>query len=98
MTGDALTGFNVKTGDRLKSPGITNPLESLECCAAFQCRDMSTDRRDAWSWCIMFGIDDDENEQELRKKHGWTDSDISRLKLLHDKWTKLKEICENELN
>ena len=48
---------------------IMNPLESIACTIAFDVRDWFEDRRSAWIYCIVFGLEDD---TELRQMPGGT--------------------------
>ena len=82
---------------------IIDPLESIECTIAFDVRSWSDDRRSFWIHCIIFGIDNyfkyPENKEyfdNLVKEYHWDDKDIERLRLLHEKWLKLKEISKAE--
>ena len=82
---------------------IIDPLESIECAIAFDVRSWSEDRRSFWVYCIIFGIDSYEEYPEykeefnkLAKEYHWDDKDISRLRLLHEKWLRLKEISKME--
>lgn len=80
---------------------IINPLDSIECAISFDVKDWSTDRRSFWIYCIIFGIDSYEEYPEYKeefnklvKEYHWDDKDISRLRLLHEKWLKLKEMSK----
>lgn len=79
----------------LEDTGLTNPFESIECCFAFQVRDMDTDRRDAWAYYIAFGFDPEFRDgqiENLRRLHGWTDADFERLETLHKNWGRAKRL------
>ena len=82
---------------------IIDPLDSIESAIAFDVKDWSTDRRSFWIDCIVFGIDRYEEDPEskevfnkLVEEYHWDDKDIERLRLLHEKWLKLKEISKAE--
>ena len=82
---------------------IIDPLDSIESAIAFDVKDWSTDRRSFWIYCIIFGIDCYEEYPEYKedfnkytKAYHWDDKDIERLRLLHEKWLKLKEISKAE--
>jgi len=58
------------------------PKETLGNCIAFSPRDWSAHHRDAWMYGIIIGWCD-ESLTHLQKTHGWSDSDVQRLKELH---------------
>lgn len=70
-----------------------NPLESIYCTIAFDSKDYSVSRRDAWIYGIVCGWDD-ESIKDLSKKHEWTNDDISRLKRLNARFKEIKSIEE----
>ena len=75
-----------------------DPIESIECTIAFDVRDWANDRRSAWIYSIVFGIDDEFDEgvvDRYKQKFGWDDMDIARLRRLHTNWERLKEKNEN---
>lgn len=71
---------------------VENCLESIECAIAFDVRCWSEDRRSAWIYGIVFGWEDDEYSEEIKRRFRWDDVDISRLKMLHKQWEALKRI------
>jgi hypothetical protein len=73
---------------------IKNALESIECTIAFDVKDWSTSRRDAWIYTIVFGWDD--SQDEVAKRHSWDADDIERAKLLHEQWIRAKEWLAKE--
>lgn len=58
-----------------------DPLDSIICTIAFNSRDMSTDKRDAWLYGIVCGWE--ESIKEIQEQHGWSDVAVKRLKILH---------------
>lgn len=69
-----------------------DPLESIECTIAFDVRDWCNDRRSAWIYAIVFGIDNEYGEiDRCKRQFKWDDKDIERVKRLHAKWERLKE-------
>lgn len=70
-----------------------DPLESIECTIAFDVRDWSNDRRSAWIYAIVFGIDKEEDDtiERYKREFHWDERDIERVKRLHANWEKLKE-------
>lgn len=77
---------------------VENPLDSIECAIAFDVSDWTElGRRAAWVYCIVFGIEDDEEYiADLKKKFPWDDKDIARLQRLHKKWKELKDAPANK--
>lgn len=65
---------------------------SLVNTLAFDPRDWSINRRDAWLWGIICGWDsDDPNEDpmsEVAARHGWNDETVAQLRLLHEQFEK----------
>jgi predicted protein tyrosine phosphatase len=61
-----------------------NPFKSLEASMAFDSRDWSTDKRDAWNYGIICGWDDAWDDIALM--HGWTVSAVERLQRLHERY------------
>lgn len=77
-------------------PITTNALESIECTIAFDVKDWSTSRRDAWIYLIVYGWDEDTDE--VAKKHGWDAQDIERGKKMHQQWELAKELLQKSLD
>lgn len=63
-------------------PNNDNPLEEIATIIAFDSRDYSTHYRDAMLYAIACGWDKSSYD-EFRKKFGWTDETVTRLKQLH---------------
>lgn len=62
------------------------PGESLRNTMAFDSRDWSVDRRDAWMYAIICGWDTDEAWSQVAKMHGWPPEAVDRAKELHAKF------------
>ena len=65
----------------------TNCLESIKMAIAFDVRDWGEDRRSAWIYGIVFGLE--EELEEVKTKFRWTDEDVERLNRYHDEWDRL---------
>ena len=63
--------------------------ESLHNTLAFNARDWSEDKADAWLWGIIIGWDKNSME-EIQQKHGWTEASVKRLRTLHKEFLRLK--------
>lgn len=61
---------------------------SLESVVAFDPRDWSLDKRDAWIYGIVFGWESEELDEDpmgdVAKRHGWDDAAVQRLRELHE--------------
>lgn len=76
---------------------IMNPLESIACTIAFDVRDWFEDRRSAWIYCIVFGLEDDtELRQECRDKFHWDEDDFERVNKLHSIYETLRNNLKGE--
>lgn len=75
---------------------IENPLTSLSHCIAFDSRDWSLSRRDAWIYAIVIGWDND-SLNELADKFHWDDYHVERLKRLHDRYKQLEDLADEGL-
>lgn len=73
---------------------IENALKSIECTIAFDVKDWSTSRRDAWIYAIVFGFD--EGSEHVAQMHGWDDKDLERAKRLHEQWTRAKAFLQGD--
>lgn len=62
---------------------ILNPLESIACAIAFDVRDWFEDRRSAWVYSIVFGLEDDTDIQVCRDRFHWDEDDFDRVNKLH---------------
>lgn len=79
-----------KVIERMKSAILpTCPKESLKNELAFDVRDWSECRRDAWIYGIVLGWDE-KSFAELKVKFGWDDSEATRLKQLHSDFEMLE--------
>ena len=74
---------------------IMNAFESIECTIAFDVKDWSESRRDAWIYAIVFGWSDEdeyaEENEHIMRIHNWDAADIKRAKELHRQWVLAKE-------
>lgn len=68
---------------------IDDPIASIENTLAFDSRDWSTDKRDAWLWGVVFGWD--EAMEQVAKMHKWTPETVERLGQLHRQWVALRQ-------
>lgn len=70
-----------------------NPLESISSTIAFDSRDWSTDKNDAWIYGIVLGwADEGESEDALNdvaETHRWTPDTVDRLKRLRKAWLRI---------
>lgn len=90
-------GFNtdgIFTCPETESPEM-NCLESIECTIAFDVKDWSVDRRNAWIYGIVFGWDED-SLKTLSFRFHWDSKDIDRLKRYHYQWENLKLKMEDD--
>ena len=76
------------------APITLNAFESIECAMAFDVRDWSEDRRSAWIYAIVFGLDYEDSWEEVVKKFGWDEEDRKRASMMHEQWIKAKETKE----
>ena len=81
----------VPAGD---APKIENALESIECTIAFDVKDWSTSRRDAWIYAIVFGWS--EAEEAVARTHQWDAEDIERAHRLHKQWQHIHELIDSQ--
>ena len=81
----------VPSGD---GPKIENALESIACAIAFDVKDWSTSRRDAWIYAIVFGWD--EAEESVARRHQWDAEDIERAHRLHKQWQQVSELIDSQ--
>jgi hypothetical protein len=58
-----------------------DPFTSIGNILAFDSRDWSSNRGDAWLWGIVFGWG--ESYDEVARRHGWDAASVRRLRLLH---------------
>lgn len=75
-------------------PITLNAFESIECAIAFDVRDWGADRRSAWIYAIVFGLDYEDAWDEAAKKFGWDESDKQRAEKMHEQWEKAKEMMK----
>lgn len=65
----------------MNKDNLRDALKSLQATMAFDSRDWSVVRRDAWLYGIVVGWDD--ALPEVAKKHRWDAVDVARLKRLN---------------
>ena len=63
-----------------------NPFDSIKSTMAFDSRDWSIDKRDAWIYGIVWGWAG--VWSSIAKNHKWSDVTLKRLKLLHKEFTR----------
>lgn len=84
--------ITIHSGLPERRPTTENPFDSLESAIAFDVRDWSLDRRDAWIYAIVVGWesddpDDDFNAMEsVAAKHGWDEETVARLRRLRSRF------------
>lgn len=66
-----------------------NPLEELQQYFLSSPRDWSSDERDAWAYGIVCGWDS-RMLKYLAQRHGWSNSDVEKLRSLRCKFFTLK--------
>lgn len=72
-------------------PPITmNALESIECAIVFDVRDWAADRRSAWIYAIVFGLEYEDDWEEVAEEFGWDEADRKRAQAMHEQWIKAK--------
>lgn len=81
-----------------------NPLDSLHSCLVFSPRDWSNCKRDAWIYGIIVGWDGDgvcepadSAINEIAARFNWPEEEVARLRRLHDRYVKLKNMLDDEL-
>lgn len=74
---------------------IQNVFDSIECTIAFDVRDWSEDRRSAWIYAIIFGLDD-ESWNEMFKRFRWDNADRQRAESMHEQWKRAKRMEETK--
>lgn len=67
---------------------IIHPLDSMKACMAFDSRDWSLNKNDAWIYGIVHGWPEDALS-EVAEKHKWIPVEVARLRLLHSDFKKL---------
>lgn len=67
-------------------PPVMNAMESVADAIAYDVHDWFENRRTAWIWCIVYGVDDDESWEYFVKMHNWDDEDRARARELHRQW------------
>lgn len=72
---------------------VTNPLESIHNCIAFDVMDWSQNKRHAWMYGIVCGWDEPAYTT-LMSIHGWSYNEVSRNKELHKNYMILQERFE----
>ena len=81
-----------------------NALENIECTIAFdvKCWDQA-DRRSAWIHTIVFGVPEDEDENDdgwhfsdTMKEYGWDEEDKQRAIKYHEQWKKAKALLKEQ--
>ena len=72
----------------------TSPIISLQNAVAFSVMDWASQKSLAWVYGIVLGWDD-ECFYEFNKKFGWDKDGFERLKNLHNKFIKLRELYES---
>lgn len=67
--------------------GEEDPIEALKTTLAFSVEDWGASRAMAWTWGIVHGWGDEEDEDdahpELALRFGWSDEAVARLRRLH---------------
>lgn len=71
-----------------------HPIAALRSAFAFDSRDWSADRSDAWLWGIVMGYDADPDDPDdtdgawsaVAARHGWDAETIARLRILHERF------------
>ena len=74
-----------------------NAFESIKCAFAFSVRDHLLERRSAWIYFIVFGIEDELDQEawdECAKRHGWDDEDKKRVMFYHDQFANAEETAK----
>ena len=71
-----------------------DPKRAISDLLAFNSRDWSLDKADAWLWGIVFGWDDETDPAEsampdVARRHGWDEHDVARLRRLHARWVEM---------
>lgn len=87
-------GYNTDglfTFPQTESPTL-NCFESIECTIAFDVSDWQSNRRQAWIYGIVFGIDCEDFE-DCKRRFKWDDADIERLKKYHKQWVQFHKMC-----
>lgn len=73
-----------------------NALESIENAIAFNVRDWSTNKRDAWIYAIVFGWED--GWEEIAREHHWDEDDRKRAEIFREQWERAKEYLNSQMN
>lgn len=77
----------------IRDRATEDPREALRDMLAFSARDWAENKTDAWLWGIVFGWDSEEPDEdamdEVAHKHHWTDTDVARLRKLHENFERL---------
>ena len=74
---------------------VDNCLNSIERAIAFDCRDWTSDRRSAWIYFIIFGIDEEDKcKQEMIDHFNWDEDDFKVLEIYHKQWLELNEVAQ----
>ena len=71
-----------------------NAFESIKCAIAFDVRDHLVERRSAWIYFIVFGIEDEDGQEaweKCAKLHGWDEKDKKRIMYYHDQFVSAEE-------
>lgn len=71
-----------------------HPIGALRSAMAFDSRDWSADRADAWLWGIVMGYDGDPDDPAdtdgawavVAARHDWTEQTLARLRILHERF------------
>ena len=80
-------------GDSPCAVAEENPLESIKTTIAFDSKDYSLNKRDAWIYGIVCGWDD--ALDEVCKQFNWDESNKARLKRLNEKYQRATAVDNN---
>ena len=72
-----------------------SPLDSVKTCITASARDWSLESNDAWMYGIVCGWSA-EALTELIQRHGWSDKDVTRLRLLRMSWENTNRVIKEQ--